>query len=293
MPAKSFDLQERQYQLQDAFYAAYPPTMQPVTPMLEIYEYFDDFVIVCEAGTMYKVSYIMDGENAVFAPRDQWQKAIEKSAWVAVKVAGDNLLDVLAIPFTGKDADGQWFDADTDIMAESFSTPVAVYQHGITQGGGAMDARPVIVGRTVPGTLKKARDGWHLQVALDMTKKLVKGIMDAARSGKVAVSSGSVSHLTRLEVNGKLQSYEKNKPGRIAVWPLAEISLWEMGNGNHQPASRFAMAAPVLKAIYRDANIAFPEITNTDSNSPEAIKAAKKKEIQEAARRYLSTIKEN
>ncbi len=289
MSAKSFDLNDRQRQLQDTFYSQYPPVMQPSNPMMEIYEYFDDFVVVCEAGTMYKVPYTMDGETVVFADRSQWQKAIEKSDWVAVKVAGDNLLDVLAIPFAGKDADGQWFDADTDIMEESFATPVAVYQHGITQGGGAYDARPVIVGRTIPGTLKKMRDGWHLQVALDMTKKLVKGIMDAARNGKVAVSSGSVSHLTRLEVNGKLQSYEKNKPGRIAVWPLAEISLWEMGNGNHQPASRFAVAMPTMKAIYRDAGVGFPEIS-TKADLSDAQRAAKKAQRQREITEFLRSL---
>ncbi len=209
-----------------------------------------------------------------------------------VKAVGDWELDVLAVPFVGVDGDGQYFDASTDVMEKAFSTPIGIYQHGIKQGGQDYQDKPVIVGYTKPGTLEKRADGWHIRMILDQTIKLAKEIMDAAWKGLVNVSSGSVSHLARLQVGSKLVPYSKDQPGRIAVWPIAEISLWESGNGNFNPASRFAVATPVLKAIYRGANIAIPEILNTDSNSPEAIMAAKKKAIQQAAIGYLTKIKE-
>ena len=177
----------------------------------------------------------------------------------AVKAVGDWELDVLAVPFTGTDSDGQYFDGETDIMHEAFSTPLAIYQHGVKQGGKELEGRPVIVGRTVPGTLVKQSDGWHMRVILNKALKVAKDIMDAAINRMVAVSSDSIAHLARLEVGGKLMQYEKNKPGRIAVWPLAGVSLWEMGNGNHRPASRHAMALPAMKAMYREAGEVFPE----------------------------------
>ncbi len=183
--------------------------------------------------------------------------------FVAIKAVDEWELDVLATPFASRDSDGQWFDDRTDIMPDAFTTPLIVYQHGIKQGAQELDEKPVIVGRAVPGTLHKALDGWHVRVILDKALQVAKDIMDAARKGLVAVSSGSIAHLARLDVGNKLIQYEKNKPGRIAVWPLAEISLWEKGNGNVQPANQFAMALPAMKAIYREAGIPFPELKGT------------------------------
>lgn len=191
----------------------------------------------------------------------------------AVKAVGDWELDVLAIPFGSVDSDGQWFDASTDIMHEAFSTPLVVYQHGVKQGAKEFQDRPAVIGKAVPGSLEKRGDGWHVRVILDKTIKMAKDIMDAAYKGLVAVSSGSVSHLARLDVGGKLMQYEKNKKGRIAVWGLAEISLWEKGNGNFEPANRHAIALPVMKAMYREAGLPFPEIKPNDftnGGEPEA-----------------------
>src|SRR5512147_941125 len=156
----------------------------------------------------------------------------------AVKVSGDWELDVNPVPFGSKqlsDSDGQWFDNNTDIMAEAFSTPLVTYQHGIKRGGRVLEEKPLIVGNSVPGSLKQKSDGWHVRVILDKTKQVARDIMDAAYKSAVAVSSDSISHLARLDVGGKLIQYEKNRPGRIAVWPLAGFSLWDMGNGNARP----------------------------------------------------------
>jgi hypothetical protein len=81
--------------------------------------------------------------------------------------------------------------------------------------------------------------------------------------------------------------YEKNRAGRIAVWPLAGISIWEKGNGNLKPASQIAYALPAMKAIYRDAGIPFPEtLPATDGVLPEAstdaAKRARSAEIEKA-----------
>jgi len=218
--------------------------------------------------------------------------ATQALSGLPVKAIGDWELDVLAIPFNSKDSDGQWFDENTDIMPDAFSTPLAVYQHGIKQGAKSLQDKPVIIGKTQAGTLEKKSDGWHIRVILDKLSEYAKAIMDAAKLGLVAVSSGSISHLARLEVNGKKIMYEKDRPGRIAVWPFAEISLWESGNGNMQPANRFAVALPAMKAIYREAGLPFPEVVDTDGDLPEAKQAAKRAKIKQQARAYLLTIQE-
>ena len=184
----------------------------------------------------------------------------EQKIYTAIKAVGDWELDILAIPFGSIDSDGQWFDANTDIMHEAFSTPLAVYQHGVAQGAQALQDKLIVVGKTQAGTLTKQADGWHIRVILNQAIDAAKRLMDAARQGLVNVSSGSISHLARLDIGNKIIPYEKNRPGRIATWPFAEISLWEQGNGNMQPANRFAVAMPVMKAIYREAGLVFPDM---------------------------------
>lgn len=209
--------------------------------------------------------------------------------FVTITAVGDWELDVLAIPFGSRDSDGQWFDDRTDIMHEQFQTPLAVYQHGIAQGAKRLDEKPVIVGKTVAGSLKRELDGWHVRVILDKLVEHAKNIMDAARKGLVAVSSGSIAHLARLDAGDKLIQYEKNRPGRIAVWPLAEVSLWEKDNGNVEPANQFAYALPAMKAMYREAGIPFPELdTGGGADAEEVKRRARVKELQIKSKVMLS-----
>lgn len=208
--------------------------------------------------------------------------------FIAVKAVSEWELDVLAIPFGSLDSDKQWFDDRTDIMPEAFTTPLIVYQHGYKQGAEAPDEKPTVLGRVVPGSLKKELDGWHVRVLLNKAVAYAKAVMDAAKQGMVAVSSGSIAHLARLDIGGKFIQYEKRRPGRIATWPLAEVSLWERGNGNAQPANQFALALPVMKAMYREAGVPFPELdTNGDVQAENAKHRAKVALIQAKAREVL------
>lgn len=296
MSKKSFNLEDRKYRIQDEFERLYPskPPL-PVSPEeIErpyICDFYDDFLIVCEKNINYKVAYIMNGEKIEIVPRAEWKEAVSNRMWVAVKAVGEWELDVLAIPFGSRDSDGQWFDDRTNIMPEAFSTPLIVYQHGIKQGAQELDENPLVVGHAVAGTLIKKLDGWHIRVVLDKTIKQAKDIMDAAWKKLVAVSSGSISHLARLDIGGKLIQYEKSRPGRIAVWALGEISLWELGNGNMRPANQFAVALPAMKAMYRDAGIPFPDIdTHGVSEAEEVRRRAKVKQIQSKSKILLQKM---
>jgi len=211
--------------------------------------------------------------------------------FLAVKAISEWELDVLAIPFGSRDSDGQWFDDRTDIMHETFSTPLVLYQHGIKQGAKEYEENPVIVGKVVPGTLRKDVDGWHVRVVLDKALKVAKDIMDAAYKKLVAVSSDSISHLARLDVGGKLIQYEKKRPGRIAVWPFAGFSMWERGNGNYEPASQATYALPAMKAMYREAGLPFPELdTGGDAHAEEVQRRARVKELQARSKKLLKSL---
>jgi len=262
-------------------------------PDISQYDNMDDWMSAC---IPVRIAERDDRDQAVAVCMSQWTEknaAKYSTLWNAIKAVGDWELDVLAIPFHVKDSDGQWFDEQTDIMPDAFQTPLIVYQHGIEQGAKRMQEKPLIIGKSVAGTLKKMVDGWHVRVILDKTVQAAKTVMDAAKRGMVSVSSGSISHLARLDIGGKLIKYEKNRPGRIAVWALGEVSLWERGNGNITPASPFAVAMPVMKAMYRDAGLPFPDLRNIHGDVPEADDAAHRARIAEIKRetnRHLSNI---
>jgi hypothetical protein len=226
---------------------------------------------------------------AKFTP-EPMEVSIQKAA--SIKAVGDWELDICAIPFNTKDSDRQWFDENTDIMAEQFPTPVVIYQHSIKQGAKGFEDKPVVIGDTVPGSLKKESDGWHLRVILNKTLEKAKNVMEAAKKKLVAVSSGSIDHLARLEVAGKMIPYDKGIPGRIAVWPFGEISLWDMGGGNLSPANHTAYALPAMKAIYNLAGLTFPTISpespgHAGDAGEASQRAGMKAEAQARSRQFL------
>lgn len=206
---------------------------------------------------------------------------------MTIKALGDWELDVLALPFDRKDSDQQFFDANTDTMPEQFNNPAIIYHHGIMPGKGRIEKKPVIIGKAL--SMEVQGDGLHVRVLLDKTIEYARRVWDAAKKGLAVASSDSITHLARLEVAGKLQMYEKDKPGRIAVWPLAGLSLWDKVDGNFLPASRYALALPAMKAIYRDAGLPFPEVEDTNGVLPDAEQAAKRAKIQQQAKAYLIT----
>lgn len=205
--------------------------------------------------------------------------------FVAVKTVGDWEIEVCAVPF-GTDRDEQTFDGQTDYMLSAFPSPVITYHHGIEPGQKTIQKMPVIIGKAT--RVEQRKDGIWIRVLLDKTLDFARRVWEAAKKGLAVASSDSIAHLARLEVNGKKIFYEKDKPGRIAVWPLAGVSLWDVTPGNFRPASPNAVALPAMKAIYREAGLPFPDFTPHDV-LPEAANAAGKR-TREQALAYLITI---
>ncbi len=208
---------------------------------------------------------------------------------LAVKAVGDWEVEIRAVPF-GTDRDMQSFDSDTDYMLDTFNSPAILYHHGVMPGKQALQDKPVVIGKSL-GVEKRA-DGIYIRALLDKAVEYAKRVWDAAQKGLAVASSDSISHLARLDVAGKRIMYEKDRAGRIAVWPIAGISLWDKVEGNFLPASRYALAMPAMKAIYRDAGLPFPDVDDTDGDLPDADNAAKRARIRQQARAYILTIDE-
>lgn len=166
--------------------------------------------------------------------------------WYAVKAVGDWELDVLGVPFgdpSNRDADGEYFAADTQFHAEKFGLPPTVYYHGY-EDKGKPSGSPAYIGKAVGREVRS--DGVWYRVVLDKASEYAKRVWEAAKQGAAFASSGSVAHLVR-----------KARDGKILEWPVAELSIFDTANGK-QPANRYAVALPVMKMMYAQAGISLP-----------------------------------
>jgi 2'-5' RNA ligase len=191
----------------------------------------------------------------------------------AVKAAGDWELDVLGVPFGGpdggKDSDGQFFSARTNIHRESYPTIPAVYYHGLSPEGRPM-GEPEIIGKAQYLRVGQEGHWWH--VILDKSSEFAKRIWDSAQKGTARASSGTIDYLARLLVNGVKRMYDKLVAGEIINWPVAELSLID-ADGKRQPANNYAVALPSAKSVFERAGLNLPDIkpeTGSDDQGEES-----------------------
>lgn len=152
---------------------------------------------------------------------------------------GSSKWRVLAIPFggpfKGKDLDGEFFSARTDIKPRWFRERPVIFHHG---------SDPKIKDTDL-GTEElddeASDDGWWGTVWLDRSTRYWDLVNRLMTSGKMYGSSGAIGHLVRKDA----------KTGEILVWPHAEQTLTPV------PANPFARitaskAVPDLAAITAD-----------------------------------------
>jgi len=180
---------------------------------------------------------------------------------IAIKSDGDTWeLDVLGVPWggpnNGRDSDGEYFDASTKLYLDRYSTVPAVYYHGYDESG-APAGEPQFIGKT---TGYEVRDnGVWFRVVLDKANAYARRVWDAAQNGIARASSGSIAHLRRVAPDG-----------HITHWPVAELSIFD-AVGKRQPANQYAVALPVMKAVYAQAGLTLPDdIEGEDAAQPEA-----------------------
>lgn len=180
-----------------------------------------------------------------------WKDNIDKdgppASKAAVKAVGDWELDVLGCPYggphEGKDAQGEYFSGDTQFHEDRFGLPPAVYYHGFNPDG-TPAGEPVFIGKTTEREVKP--DGIWYRVVLDKANDYARRVWDAAQRGIARASSGAVAHLVRTDHDG-----------HIRHWPVAELSIFDAIDGR-EPANSYAVALPVMKAVYRQAGLPLP-----------------------------------
>lgn len=165
---------------------------------------------------------------------------------------GEWVLDVLAAPFdgpfNGKDHDGEYFHSGTNFMLDNLPKRPIIHYHGSDGEGKQVD--PEIIGRELDH--RQDAQGVWVRVALDKTKETARRIWEAAKEGMARASSGSIQHLVRLS---------ETIQGKIDVWPLAELSLMDMRQGEY-PANPYAVAMPVLEKSFKAAGLQAPDFAS-------------------------------
>jgi len=180
---------------------------------------------------------------------------------IAIKSDTDTWeLDVLGVPYGGpnggRDSDGEYFSAQTKLYLDKYPTVPAVYYHGYDENGNPA-SEPQIIGKTTGYELKP--DGVWFRVLLDQANDYARRVWDAAKNGIARASSGSLAHMRRVA-----------RDGHITHWPVAELSIFD-AVGKRQPANQYAVALPVMKAVYAQAGMSLPDdIEGEDAAQPEA-----------------------
>ena len=184
----------------------------------------------------------------------------------AVKAIGDWELEVLGVPFGGpnggKDSDGEYFTENTNTYKEYFKTIPVFYYHGINPDGKGKQLNPAKIG-TAEYSKTDTRGHWF-KVSLDRAAEFAQRIWESAKRGLARASSGSLTHLVRIE-----------KTGEIKNWPVAELSLID-ADGRRQPANSWAVASPVMKQMYASAKMEYPSDLDDNETDKDAGKASKR-----------------
>jgi len=189
---------------------------------------------------------------------------------IAIKSDGDTWeLNVLGVPYGGpnggRDSDGEYFSAQTKLYLDKYPTVPAVYYHGYDENGQPA-SEPQIIGKTTGYEVKP--DGVWFRVVLDQANDYARRVWDAAKNGIARASSGSLAHMRRVA-----------RDGHITHWPVAELSIFD-AVGKRQPANQYAVALPVMKAVYAQAGMSLPDdIEGEDAAQPEATTEGEKQSV--------------
>jgi hypothetical protein len=191
-------------------------------------------------------------------------EVIEQEYWTwTVKASGEWELEILGVPFggplNGKDRQKEYFDIKSQIHQHIYPEIPVTYFHALNTAG-APTGDPVYIGKARYDRMD-SRGHWY-RVVLDKTSALAARVWEAAKKGMAAASSETLAHLARVA-----------RDGHIENWPVAGMAVLDVADGR-VPVNSYAVALPAMKAIYRDAGIEFPAMT--DPNLPEAEQAAKR-----------------
>lgn len=130
---------------------------------------------------------------------------------IKASVIDDDHFRLLAIPFGGplggRDLDGEFFSAKTDIKPDWFAERPVLWHHG--QDDFMADT---VIGKATDLTLED--DGWWVDVWIKAGEKRAELVKRLSQKAPIFGSSGTIGYLRKA-----------TKAGEILVWPYVEQTL--------------------------------------------------------------------
>ena len=159
----------------------------------------------------------------------------------AIKATGPTTIEGLLIPYGGPeelDADGEYFDARTDLGVRLPAAFKLFYHHGMNAKVGRVPLAWAELERRADGVyftsdLAEELDEWEAEERAKAMKYRAV-VLRMARDGELGASSGAAAHVVVRQAAGK--------GGRIARWPLAEASVTPTPS-NHRTAGTVTLKA--------------------------------------------------
>lgn len=225
-------LDQKVQQVRDTFYSKFEQTSYPVAASnCYVKEIYDDYVIVENDGSLFKVTYTAADGEITFADRDQWQAVkqeyvnmqklftfTELSKDVAIK----SIDGLAAGTFTSMSGEEVTFEAD-ELQAYIENTN-AVIESTKTESG-------EIVG--LPIDLEahnhKGGAGWIVGLELDKTRNVIKFIVNWTQKGLDLIKgnlsrffSPSTDPENKIILGGSLTNWPatRNEKGHILLRPI-------------------------------------------------------------------------
>jgi hypothetical protein len=156
-----------------------------------------------------------------------------------------DMIEGLAIPFggiiAGKDFDGEYFDAASDLCLPWFGEtgrPI-LYGHGLNPA-----TKAEVIGRQT--TLEQQDDGYWIKAELDKRSRYRAAIGKLVEQGALSFSSGAMPHLVKT-----------GKDGHIERWPWVENSLTP--TPSNALAVVYAVKSADMAEHFAAANIDLPD----------------------------------
>jgi HK97 family phage major capsid protein len=254
---KALSLNAQLQRISDAFYSQFPVSDQVDVSDYWIAETFDDHIIAEGRGEYFEVSYTDDGEEIVFADREEWGPVEREIEWVKKSVqmemiqTGRNTLKALSIEDdfarvgnyialfgdeNNRDIEGEYFTRKTvfDSMFTKSGILMLDWEHGMPVDGELGPQNGEFLG-VVDWSTKAVDDvGLWVERVLDRRKKYVEALLPLIKNGMLGTSSEAISSKTKVSKDGEILRWPL-KRDTLTVWP-AETRM--MLDNTIQPAMK-------------------------------------------------------
>lgn len=181
---------------------------------------------------------------------------------------------VLAHPFGNirtRDNHKQWFDAQTDFHDGLITQRPASYYHNWNPDTGEPIGKPTAIGIVKEHQYKNPETGavdgrWDKVEFFDnVDEGIKKRLLGAIDKGTLRASPSVVPDFHKVESSGHIKD-----------WLPASIAVFD-AEGYRQPVNKFAIGIPVMKALWAEANLEFPEDLKGTTTMPNKLEEWKQR----------------